>query len=89
MFRPIDPEAGGELGETASDGGVVAPMHGRLAALSVFDGQEVEAGERLAVLEAMKMEHALAAPRAGRVALAGPKVGDIVEQGALILTVDA
>jgi len=35
----------------------------------------------------MKMEHALTAPRAGRAKLAGPKVGDTVEQGALILSV--
>jgi 3-methylcrotonyl-CoA carboxylase alpha subunit len=85
--RPVDPEAAGEVGAGASDGAVKAPMHGRLAALAVAEGQEVEAGERVAVLEAMKMEHALSAPRAGRIALAGKQVGDIVEQGALILTV--
>src|SRR6185437_1280444 len=79
--RALDPEAAGEVGATASDGAVKAPMPGRLAALAVAEGQQVAAGERVAVLEAMKMEHALSAPRAGRV------VGDSVEQGALILTV--
>jgi 3-methylcrotonyl-CoA carboxylase alpha subunit len=86
--RPIDPEAAAEVGVGTSDGAVKAPMHGRLAALAVTEGQEVEAGERVAVLEAMKMEHALAAPRAGRVALADKRIGDIVEQGALILRVE-
>jgi len=85
--RALDPEAAGEVGATASDGAVKAPMPGRLAALAVAEGQQVAAGERVAVLEAMKMEHALSAPRAGRVTLAGREVGDSVEQGALILTV--
>jgi len=35
------------------------------------------------------MEHALTAPRAGRVQLAGPRVGDSVARGATILTVEA
>ncbi len=74
-------------GAGTSDGGVRAPMHGRLVALAVADGETVEAGQRLAVLEAMKMEHALVAPRAGKVTLAGPGVGDIVEQGALVMSV--
>ncbi len=71
----------------ATDGAVIAPMHGRLIALAVAEGDEVQPGQRLAVLEAMKMEHALTAPLAGRVTLAGPKVGDTVEQGAVILRV--
>ena len=87
QVQPIDPEAAGEVGVGTSDGAVKAPMHGRLAALAVTEGQLVEAGARVAMLEAMKMEHALAAPRAGRIKLAGRAVGEIVEQGALILTV--
>ena len=42
-------------------------MTGRLAALFVAEGDTVEAGQRLAVVEAMKMEHALVAPFAGRI----------------------
>jgi 3-methylcrotonyl-CoA carboxylase alpha subunit len=83
---PSPSEAVGDGGQSG-DGAVVAPMHGRLVALSVSDGESVEAGQRLAVLEAMKMEHALTAPRAGKATLAGPKIGDIVEQGELILSV--
>ena len=82
-----DPFEGGDVGAGEADGAVKAPMHGRLIALGVEDGKTVEAGQRLAVVEAMKMEHALTAPRAGRVKLAGPKVGDTVEQGTVILSV--
>ena len=74
--------------EDSGEGVVVAPMPGRIVALDVVEGETVEAGRRLAVLEAMKMEHALTAPRAGRVRLAGPGVGDNVAQGAAILTVE-
>jgi 3-methylcrotonyl-CoA carboxylase alpha subunit len=85
---PLGADEGGEVGVQAGDGGVVAPMHGRLVALAVEEGQAVEAGQRVAMLEAMKMEHALIAPRAGRVTLAGPKVGETVEQGALVMRVE-
>jgi 3-methylcrotonyl-CoA carboxylase alpha subunit len=85
---PLGEAEGAAGGEGATDGGVRAPMHGRLAALAVSDGEKVEAGQRLAVLEAMKMEHALVAPRAGRVALAGLSVGDSVEQGAVVMRVE-
>ncbi len=84
---PLGADEGAAVGERAGDGGVVAPMHGRLVAIAVEEGEAVESGQRLAVLEAMKMEHALTAPCAGRVTLAGPKVGDTVEQGALIARV--
>ena len=63
----VDPMAGGAGGREAGSGEVAAPMHGRVIALSVEEGDVVVAGQRLAVVEAMKMEHALVAPRAGRV----------------------
>ena len=84
---PLGADEGAAVGQRTGDGGVVAPMHGRLVAIAVEEGQDVVAGQRLAVLEAMKMEHALTAPHAGRVTLAGPRVGDTVEQGALIASV--
>ena len=42
---------------------VLAPMHGRIVKLHVADGDEVKAGQLLLVMEAMKMEHHLNAPR--------------------------
>ena len=62
-----------------------APMPGVLRAVLVAPGQAVEAGARLAVLEAMKMEHALSAPRAGVVAEVLAEAGDQVEAGAALI----
>ena len=64
-------------------------MHGRLIALFVAEGQIVEAGTRLAVVEAMKMEHALAAPRAGRIVGLTAAAGETVEQGQRLMVVAA
>jgi 3-methylcrotonyl-CoA carboxylase alpha subunit len=47
---------------SAADGAIIAPMPGKVIAVDVSEGQTVTAGQRLMVLEAMKMEHALAAP---------------------------
>jgi 3-methylcrotonyl-CoA carboxylase alpha subunit len=75
-------------GQGASSGDIEAPMHGRLLALFVEEGQIVAQGERVAIVEAMKMEHALSAPRAGRVAGIGAAVGDQVTQGARLATIE-
>ncbi|HMO09186.1 MAG TPA: biotin carboxylase N-terminal domain-containing protein [Paracoccaceae bacterium] len=65
-----------------------APMPGLVRALHAVAGQAVRAGDPLAVLEAMKMEHSLAAPRDGVVAevLAAP--GDQVEAGAALVALE-
>ncbi|MCZ8134758.1 MAG: acetyl/propionyl/methylcrotonyl-CoA carboxylase subunit alpha [Porphyrobacter sp.] len=47
---------------SAADGAIIAPMPGKVIAVDVSEGQAVTAGQRLMVLEAMKMEHALTAP---------------------------
>ena len=84
LVDPLETPAGGA---EEGDGGVRAPMHGRIAALHVAEGETVEAGQRLAVVEAMKMEHALTAPFAGRVADLVANVGDQVEMGERLLRV--
>ena len=86
LIDPLDRAAGGA---DESDGGVRAPMHGRIAALHVEEGERVEAGQRLAVVEAMKMEHALTAPFAGVVADLVGNVGDQVEMGERIMRIAA
>lgn len=53
----------------SGDGQVIAPMAGRLAALLVREGDSVAQGQPIALLEAMKMQHPLPAPRAGIVRL--------------------
>jgi 3-methylcrotonyl-CoA carboxylase alpha subunit len=57
-----------DLEHLEAGGLVAAPMHGRLVAVLVAPGERVAKGQRLAVVEAMKMEHALLAPAAGEVA---------------------
>ncbi|HEY1941840.1 MAG TPA: biotin carboxylase N-terminal domain-containing protein [Roseiarcus sp.] len=84
-----EPLEGRALGADERSGVVAAPMHGRLIALSVKDGDAVEQGARLAVVEAMKMEHALVAPRSGRVVDLAARIGDTVEQGERLMTVEA
>ncbi len=71
----------------ASDGVVKSPMHGKLIALLVEAGASVEKGQKLAIVEAMKMEHALTAPRAGTVSAIMAIPGQQVAEGAKILTV--
>jgi 3-methylcrotonyl-CoA carboxylase alpha subunit len=60
----------------------VAPLPGRIAAVLVEAGARVEVGTPLLILEAMKMEHTIAAPARGRVAAIRCKAGDPVVEGA-------
>ncbi len=70
-----------------SDGSSVrAPIIGRVAKVFVSQGDTVAKGDRIAVVEAMKMEHVLHAARAGRVEKLSVKEGQQVGEGALIAT---
>ena len=55
---------------------LLSPMPGLLKSIAVSEGQEVKAGEELAVVEAMKMENILRAPRDGKVAKRHAAPGD-------------
>jgi 3-methylcrotonyl-CoA carboxylase alpha subunit len=72
----------------AGDGNVKAPMHGKVLELFVRAGEPVAAGQRVAVLEAMKMEHTLRAPFAGTVAEVAAAVGTQVVEGARIMLIE-
>ena len=72
----------------APPGAVLAPMPARLVALSVQVGDSVPAGAELAVLEAMKMQHALNAPHAGVVRALLAEVGAYVAPGDAILVLE-
>jgi 3-methylcrotonyl-CoA carboxylase alpha subunit len=63
---------------------VRAPIIGRVAKIFVGPGDKVAKGDRIAVVEAMKMEHVLHAPRAGRIDKLPVREGDQVTLGALI-----
>ena len=74
---PLDDGAGGDA--------VRAPINGRVARVFVTEGEAVEKGQRIAVVEAMKMEHVLTAPRAGSIAKVAVTVDAQVNQGAVIV----
>jgi 3-methylcrotonyl-CoA carboxylase alpha subunit len=84
----VDPFAKAEAGAEEGDAAIRAPMNGRLVAIAVEEGDTVGAGQRLAVVEAMKMEHALVAPYAGVVRDLDANVGDQVEMGERIMWVE-
>jgi len=65
------------IGPTAA-GALRAPMHGRVTQLPVAAGASVQAGALLLVMEAMKMEHQIVAPFAGRIKALHARVGDQV-----------
>jgi 3-methylcrotonyl-CoA carboxylase alpha subunit len=77
-------------GETHDEGGrLTAPMPGKVLHFNVKPGDSVHAGQVLAVMEAMKMEHAIAAPADGVVAELLYAPGDQVPEGAELLTIAA
>ena len=69
-------------GSAGAEGGLLAPMPGKVIALIASPGQAVEKGAPLLILEAMKMEHTIAAPAAGVVKSFRFGVGEQVGDGA-------
>jgi 3-methylcrotonyl-CoA carboxylase alpha subunit len=77
-------------GEAESEGGrLTAPMPGKIVALLVDKGKTVEKGAPLLIMEAMKMEHTIAAPANGVVEELLYAVGDQVAEGAQLLAFKA
>ena len=74
-----------DLEHLDSGDSVNAPMHGKLIAVFVAPGEQVEKGQRLAIVEAMKMEHALLSPRAGQIAEVLVEAGSQVAEGARLI----
>jgi 3-methylcrotonyl-CoA carboxylase alpha subunit len=64
---------------------VRAAINGRVVDVAAAVGVTVAKGDRLVVLEAMKMEHEIRAARAGRIADVGVKVGDQVVPGQVLV----
>ena len=88
VFSLIDPLA--RAAGAHGDGNLVeAPMPGLVRSVDAKVGQAVAKGDRLAVLEAMKMEHSLLAARDGVVAEVLATAGDQVEAGAALVRLEA
>ncbi|MBL6734232.1 MAG: biotin/lipoyl-binding protein [Candidatus Poseidonia sp.] len=73
---------------TANDGGLVAPMPGKVLEVFVKVGDTVAAGDALMVLEAMKMEHRIVAVHDGVVTAVHFGTNDQVVQGAALLEIE-
>jgi acetyl-CoA/propionyl-CoA carboxylase biotin carboxyl carrier protein len=69
-------------------GSITAPMQGTIVRLAVSEGQTVEQGELLLVLEAMKMEQPITAPRAGVVQNLTATVGSVVPAGTPLCSIE-
>ncbi len=78
----VDPLGGTGADHEEEGTGLVAPMPGKVIALIARPGTAVEKGAPLLVLEAMKMEHTISAPRAGTVKAFRYAAGDQVSEGA-------
>jgi len=72
----------------AAGGDLTAQMPGQVADVLVVEGQTVEAGQTLVILEAMKMQIRVTAPAAGRVRRLLVGKGMVVERGQLLLEVE-
>ncbi len=86
-FRRRKASAG--AGGSASDGGLRAPMPGKIVAAPARAGEAVTKGQPIVVLEAMKMEHALTAPFDGVVAEFNVAIGDQVGEGTVLARIEA
>ena len=68
---------------------LLCPMPGLVVSIAVAEGDKVEAGQQLAVVEAMKMENILRAEKSGTVGKLHAKAGDSLAVDAVILEFDA
>jgi len=78
-------EMGFEVGATKQVNAIKAPMPGLVLEISVTAGQEVQEGDNLLILEAMKMENILTSPRAGIIKSVTINKGQAVDKGQLLV----
>ncbi len=79
--------AGGNVGGGTGDFNLKAPMPGLIVAVLVVEGQTVQKGDILIILESMKMQNELKCPRDGTVTRVKVKAKDSVDQGQVLVTV--
>jgi len=80
-YTLVQEREGARVAHRHDPGALQAPMPGRVALVRVVPGQRVTRGEELLVVEAMKMENALRAPRDGVVRAVHVAAGDLVGPG--------
>jgi len=75
----------GSSSDSSGDDGLTAPMPGTILEVHVKVGQRVREGQTLLVMEAMKMEHRIQAPKAGEVVALNFSEGDRVDMGTTLV----
>jgi acetyl-CoA/propionyl-CoA carboxylase biotin carboxyl carrier protein len=85
--RPVKRSTGGAKAKAPSSNELSAPMQGTIVKVAVVNGDEVNEGDLVVVLEAMKMEQPITAHRAGIVANLSAAVGDSVSSGQALLEI--
>ena len=80
-------KARGVAAEVTGEAIVKSPMPGLIISVPVREGQEVEKGDRIVILESMKMENELHSPRSGIVKHVIVDEGDSVEKNQLLVTI--
>ena len=78
-----------EPGNEIPEGGLVAPMPGKVIEVRVKKGDKVKAGDTLIIIEAMKMEHSIKATENGKVAKLMVSLNQQVDNGATLLVLDS
>ncbi|MCW1384950.1 ATP-grasp domain-containing protein [Novosphingobium sp. KCTC 2891] len=86
---PRAPGPGASAEADLPDGleGVRTPMIGTIVAVMVSPGEDVRAGQPLAIIEALKMEHVIASPVSGLIAAVHHAAGDVVGEGVLLAAI--
>jgi acetyl-CoA/propionyl-CoA carboxylase biotin carboxyl carrier protein len=82
--KPARRSSGASRASAPSGDALTSPMQGTVVKVAVSDGDVVEAGDLIVVLEAMKMEQPLTAHRSGRVANLAAEVGVTVTSGSTL-----
>ncbi|HSD63251.1 MAG TPA: biotin/lipoyl-containing protein [Ignavibacteriaceae bacterium] len=93
MRTKIEPSAGGDIAKTSKPsekkgvGLIRAPLPGTIVAVSVKSGDKVKVGDKLLVMEAMKMENNINSDREGTIESVKVKEGDTVLEGDLLVEI--
>ena len=85
---PAAPKAAAPAGGAAGSVAVTAPMPGKILGVKLQAGAAVKRGQVILILEAMKMENEIVAPSDGTIATINVSVGDSVEAGATLATLN-
>lgn len=75
------------FGDADSEVQIRAPMPGMIVRVAVAEGDEVQQGDTVVILESMKMENELKSPRAGKVHHVNVAAGDSVEHNRVLITI--